>query len=399
MLGGNAEFLADAQLQKQGLDPIEHAEAYEEAWPETLAAFTEQVAAEHDEVVAAGGLYVVGSERHESRRIDNQLRGRSGRQGDPGESRFYLSLTDELMRRFNAEAMERAMAMFNVPDEQPIEHKWISKSIETAQKTVESMNTQMRENVLKYDDVMNRQRHTVYKDRRKVLNGADVSAELQGAVQRVVSEAVAEATTGFVEDWDLDHLWKVLGELYPISLSIDDYDRLDLTSEELEEDVTADAQRAYDTREDELGSERMRDVERQALLVVLDRQWREHLYEMDYLREGIGLRAMAQRDPLVEYKNEGALMFQNMMEAFMEEVVRYLFNFDVETVTAQLDASDLGLVKPVKDEQAMTYSGPSETGEAEQRGETKKSAFSGVGRNQKCPCGSGKKFKVCHGRS
>ncbi|GAB2479795.1 preprotein translocase subunit SecA [Luteococcus sediminum] len=428
MLGGNAEFLADQVLRNKGLDPVETPEDYEASWPEVLEQIEKQVASEHEEVAEAGGLYVVASERHESRRIDNQLRGRSGRQGDPGESRFYLSLGDDLMRLFKADVVERAMVSLKVPDDQPIEHKWISNSIESAQKQVEAQNFEIRKNVLKYDDVMNRQRHAIYADRRKVLEGADVEEQLRGNVRKVVEQLVRSRTEGFHEDWDLDTLWAEMSTLYPVALVKDEWtDETDVQT--MVEAFVEDSMGAYDEREEALGAENMREFERQVLLTVLDRKWREHLYEMDYLREGIGLRAMAQRDPLVEYQREGGTMFNAMMEAFMEEVVGFLFNLevqvdqtpqvglvqgadgapvDVETMLRELngqaeaerphiEAKGLGARRA----QELTYSAPDEQGEARARRAAPEEAdpFKGVGRNEACPCGSGKKFKLCHGRT
>ncbi len=331
ILGGNPEFLADKKLHDQGIDALENSEEYEELYPEVLREFEELVATEHEEVVKLGGLYVVGSERHESRRIDNQLRGRSGRQGDPGESRFYLSLGDDLMRLFKSDIVEWVLQALKVPDDQPIENKRVSSSIASAQGQVEAQNFEIRKNILKYDDVMNRQRHAVYGDRRKVLEGADVEARLRQTVDTVVRQYVAGATEGFAEDWDLEQLWTTMNTLYPVGLNRSDYEEQEnLDRGELAEAFVADAEAAYDRREEQLGAEVMRELERRVLLTVLDRKWREHLYEMDYLREGIGLRAMAQRDPLVEYQREGGDMFNLMMEAFMEEVVGFVFHLDVQ---------------------------------------------------------------------
>jgi preprotein translocase subunit SecA len=329
ILGGNPEFLADAVLRERGLDPVEDPEGYEAAWPEVEAEIKEQVAAEHDEVVEAGGLYVIGSERHESRRIDNQLRGRSGRQGDPGESRFYLSLGDDLMRLMKGDMVDWFMRALKVPDDVPIEDKRITKLILQAQEQVEAQHFETRKNVLKYDDVMNRQRYVVYSDRRKVLEGADVSDMLRDTVTKVVTSYVEGATEAFVEDWDFDQLWTTVKTLYPVRLKIADWEERDPKREELVAAFVKDAQAAYDDREEEIGEERMRNLERYVLLTVLDRKWREHLYEMDYLREGIGLRSMASRDPLVEYQREGAGMFATMMDSVMEEVVGFLFHVQV----------------------------------------------------------------------
>ncbi len=415
ILGGNAEFLADALLRTRGLDPVERPQEYEEAWPQALADIEEQVADEHEEVVALGGLYVVGSERHESRRIDNQLRGRSGRQGDPGESRFYLSLADDLMRLFKGDMIDRVLQVLKVPDEVPIENKQVTNAVQSAQEQVESQNFEMRKNVLKYDDVMNRQRHAVYGDRRTVLEGADVDAQLRSAASRVVEQVVRNHTEGFVEDWDLDQLWTELRTLYPVGLDRDDYNGLDLTAQQLVDDFDADVMAAYDAREAHLTPEIMRELERRVLLTVLDRKWREHLYEMDYLREGIGLRAMAQKDPLIEYQREGGQMFSAMMEAFMEEVVGYLFNLEVQVepiapvvgvvaddsgapvdVAAKLQAKGLAPTP----QRAVTYTAPGEDGAAVSHADAPAAdSLAKVGRNVLCPCGSGKKFKNCHGRN
>jgi len=330
ILGGNPEFLADALLRERGLDPVETPEEYEAAWPKAVEEITEQVAAEHDEVVEAGGLYVVGSERHEARRIDNQLRGRSGRQGDPGESRFYLSLQDDLMRLFKGDMVDWFMRALKVPDDVPIEDKRITKMIQNAQEQVEAQHFDTRKNVLKYDDVMNRQRFVVYQDRRRVLEGADIEDQLRETVTKVVTEYVEGATEGYVEDWDLDQLWAQMKTLYPVKVSESDFTDDDVDQKQLVETFVEDAQAAYDTREEEVGEETMRVIERQVLLTVMDRKWREHLYEMDYLREGIGLRSMAQRDPLIEYQREGAGMFAEMMDSVMEEVVSFLFRIQVQ---------------------------------------------------------------------
>jgi len=328
MLGGNPEFLTDLMLRERGIDPVENPEEYEAEWPGTLKELEAQVEGEHEEVVKAGGLYVVGSERHESRRIDNQLRGRSGRQGDPGESRFYLSLQDDLLRLFKSEMVERAMVSMNLPDDQPLEYKMFTRAIESAQKQVEAQHFEMRKDVLKYDDVMNRQRHAIYTDRRKVLEGADVDEQLQTTIDEVIDATVSSQTVGFADEWDLDALWAQMKSVYPPTISPKDFAGVD-SVQELEDAFSDDAHEVYQKREEELGESNMREFERQVWLTVMDRKWREHLYEMDYLREGIGLRAMAQRDPLVEYQREGAMMFDSMQQAFKEDVVSFLFNAQV----------------------------------------------------------------------
>ena len=336
MLGGNPEFRAVQALKKQGLDPQETAQQYEAAWDGALADAERAVKAEHDEVKDLGGLYVLGTERHESRRIDNQLRGRSGRQGDPGESRFYLSLQDDLMRLFNATLVDRFMQTARLEDEVPIESKMVTRSIASAQSQVEAQNYEIRKNVLKYDDVLNRQRQVIYDERRKVLEGADMQEQVRHFVNDVVGGYVDSATAeGYAEDWDLEQLWTAMRTLFPVSVGIDDVveragSRHGISAELLREELTSDAHHAYDRREVALGPETMRELERRVVMSVLDRKWREHLYEMDYLQEGIGLRAMAQRDPLVEYQREGFLLFEAMMDSIKEESVGYIFNIEVQ---------------------------------------------------------------------
>ncbi len=344
MLGGNPEHIAADELRSRGLSPVESPEEYEKAWPDALERATSSVKAEHDEVVEAGGLYVLGTERHESRRIDNQLRGRSGRQGDPGLSRFYLSLGDDLMRLFNASAVEMIMDRLNIPDDVPIESKMVSRAIRSAQTQVESQNFEIRKNVLKYDEVLNRQRTVIYDERRKVLNGVDLHEQIAHMVDDVIEGYVFGATAeGYPDDWDLEQLWTALRTLYPVSIPVDRYDedRAGLSAEQLIDDVREDARAAYVAREASLGiapngEPVMRELERRVLLSVMDRHWREHLYEMDYLQEGIGLRAMGQRDPLVEYQREGFDMFNAMMEAIKEEAVGFLFNVEVQTQSPQV---------------------------------------------------------------
>ncbi|PJK22755.1 preprotein translocase subunit SecA [Mycolicibacterium goodii] len=347
VLGGNVDFLADKRLRERGLDPVETPEEYEAAWHEVLPQVKAECAKEAEEVIAAGGLYVLGTERHESRRIDNQLRGRSGRQGDPGESRFYLSLGDELMRRFNGATLETLLTRLNLPDDVPIEAKMVSRAIKSAQTQVEQQNFEVRKNVLKYDEVMNQQRKVIYAERRRILEGEDLAEQAHKMLVDVITAYVDGATAeGYAEDWDLETLWTALKTLYPVG--IDHRDLIDsdavgepgeLTREELLDALIKDAERAYAEREKQIeeiaGEGAMRQLERNVLLNVIDRKWREHLYEMDYLKEGIGLRAMAQRDPLVEYQREGYDMFVGMLEALKEESVGFLFNVAVEAAPQQ----------------------------------------------------------------
>ena len=394
MLGGNPEFMADFELQRRGLSPVDNPVEYEAAWPEEIAKQKAAVAKDHEAVVALGGLYVLGTERHESRRIDNQLRGRSGRQGDPGESRFYLSLQDELMRRFNSALVERFLSAAGLPDNEPIESKMVSNAIRSAQTQVEAQNFEIRKNVLKYDDVMNRQREVIYGERRLVLEGEDISAQVQTFLaDTLIAYVNAETAEGYGEDWDLDRLWQALKLVYPIGFTADELvakigSRAALDVDYLADQILVDATAAYEKRQLELGAGVMRELERKVLLSVLDRKWREHLYEMDYLQEGIGLRAMAQRDPLVEYQREGYELFSAMMDGIKEELASLVFNVQV---SVQGDGSEVvaaGITEKPADLSALQYTAADESG-VSTKGE--------ISRNAQCPCGSGKKFKRCHG--
>ncbi|MEU8851359.1 preprotein translocase subunit SecA [Streptomyces sp. NPDC048384] len=353
-LGGNPEDLAEAELRQRGLDPEEHIEEWAAALPAALEKAEQAVKAEFEEVKDLGGLYVLGTERHESRRIDNQLRGRSGRQGDPGESRFYLSLGDDLMRLFKAQMVERVMSMANVPDDVPIENKMVTRAIASAQSQVEQQNFETRKNVLKYDEVLNRQREVIYGERRRVLEGEDLHEQVQHFMDDTIDAYVgAETAEGFAEEWDLERLWGAFKQLYPVKVTVEELedaagDRAGLTAEFISESIKDDIHDQYAAREAQLGSEIMRELERRVVLSVLDRKWREHLYEMDYLQEGIGLRAMAQKDPLVEYQREGFDMFTAMMEGIKEESVGYLFNLEVQ-VEQQVEEVPVEDTKPVAD--------------------------------------------------
>jgi preprotein translocase subunit SecA len=431
MLGGSVEFLADAELRKRGLEPAgETAEEYQAEWPGTVERIKAQVANEHDEVRELGGLYVVGTERHESRRIDNQLRGRSGRQGDPGESRFYLSLQDELMRLFKSDWVDRVLQVLKIPDDVPIENKRVTSAIANAQGQVESQNFESRKNVLKYDDVMDRQRKVIYAERREVLEGKDLQDQIRTFIDDTIVGYVTGATEDLAEEWDLEALWTALRQIYPVGVDHRTLEeqaggRANLDRDELIAALQQDAHEAYDRREAEIGETVMRELERRVVLSVLDRKWREHLYEMDYLREGIYLRAYSQRDPLVEYQREGFEMFATMMDGIKEESVGFLFNLEVSVEVEEEDEEVEEVLEPMRqpvpsfdqpretplirakglDQPAkpanLAYSAPSEDGEAEVKGVTATNAddeYASVGRNDRCPCGSGKKFKQCHGR-
>jgi preprotein translocase subunit SecA len=462
LLGGNPEFLASAELHQRGLDPVEDPEEYAKALEEVLPAWRDACDTEAAEVIGAGGLYVLGTERHDSRRIDNQLRGRSGRQGDPGESRFYLSLQDDLMKRFRAGAVEAVMERFNIPEDVPIESKMVTRQIRSAQTQIEGQNAEIRKNVLKYDEVLNKQRQVIYAERKRVLNGEDMHDQARLMIDDVVEGYVRGATAeGYAEDWDLEQLWINLRRLYPVTITIDDIveesggERSTVDQDFLVQQLKDDAQAAYEAREEELGVEAVRELERQVLLAVIDRKWREHLYEMDYLQEGINLRAYAQRDPVVEYQREGFDMFNQMMEGIKEEAVGFLFNLEVqveEAPTVTVDPSQAvplpGAVATEAEErvevrakglggsrrpQNLQYTSPAIDGEAgagapviqqqpsapalgiggdgpvparpahsranRQNQQPARAAQSsgGPSRNAPCYCGSGKKYKRCHG--
>ena len=476
MLGGNVEFLADQKLKEQGYSSDDTPEEYEKRWPEMLDSVKEQVKDEHEEVVKLGGLYVLGTERHESRRIDNQLRGRSGRQGDPGESRFYLSLEDDLMRLFNSQLVARMMSSKSMPEGEPIESKTVTKGVRNAQKSVESRNYEIRKNVLKYDDVMNKQRQVIYGERQAVLKGEDIHKDILRFISETITSYIRGAQKGSdkPEDWDADELWKALASVYPVSLDQDEtMDSLeglkgDKAVKALADKLVEDADSTYQKREDELGEKGSRQLERQVVLSVLDSKWREHLYEMDYLKDGIGLRGMGQRDPLVEYQREGYQMYNSMIDAIKEQTVQLLFNVDLKQIAAsqenerrareerkeneesqsepvsyqapeEPDAEDettdidetveehdegapAGSIQEDSEEDAAEDAvdegapapvGPAPISHAEGKVPANKRpkavedhspwsdgrTFPGTPRNAPCPCGSGRKYKMCHGQN
>ncbi|MDO4910265.1 MAG: preprotein translocase subunit SecA [Corynebacterium sp.] len=372
VLGGNADILADIELRERGLNPVDTPEEYEAAWDEAIAKAKERSKKLAEQVREAGGLYVLGTERHESRRIDNQLRGRAGRQGDPGKTRFYLSMRDELIVRFVGATMENMMNRLNVPDDVPIDSRMVTNAIKGAQAQVENQNFEMRKNVLKYDEVMNAQRKVVYAERREILEGMDVSAQVKDMITDTIQAYVMAATAeGYVEDWDLAKLWTAIGSLFTPRFT---YQELIDGSEygaagelrpqdlirALEEDALAQYQELEDAVSSIGGDEQMRNIERQVIMSVVDQKWREHLYEMDYLKEGIGLRAMAQRDPLVEYQKEGGDMFNAMKDAVKEESVRQLFMLRNQFVKAQ-EPEEIVVETPAEpDPQSLNTSGPEE---------------------------------------
>ncbi len=376
MLGGNAEFIAVTKLHQSGLNPNDNPEEFEARWDEVFAAVKSEVAVEAEKVVAAGGLYVLGTERHESRRIDNQLRGRSGRQGDPGESRFYLSLEDDLMRLFNSGAAAAIMKRAG-DDDMAIESKLVSRAIQSAQSQVEARNAEIRKNVLKYDDVLNRQREAIYGDRRQILDGASIKDKVTSFIERSITETVNQNTGSArnADDWDLEQLWIEMRQIFPVTISIHEvlaeYGSK-ITAADVIRELISDAMVQYGIREGSLGESAIRELERRVVLSVVDRRWRDHLYEMDYLKDGIGLRAMAQRDPLIEYQREGYTMFQAMMGMIREESVGFIFNLDVQVVPAggvtQVQAPAIAPVQLPTAE--LSYSAPNEDGDITIRGQS-----------------------------
>jgi len=431
-LGGSPEHLIRHELAKLGLQPGDP--DYEEHEARLLPELEARCEEDRKRVMEAGGLYIVGTERHESRRIDNQLRGRAGRQGDPGESRFFLSAEDDLVRLFAGERIYRILDRFGTTDDQgreePIEAGLLTRQIEKAQKKVEEQNFLIRKRVLDYDDVMNEQRRIIYAYRDEVLEGRDMGDQAREEIANMLTRIVDEFTAGdYSEDWDLEGLFARIAEIFPVSFGLEDVDPQSTNREELVERLVEDALRLYDERERELGEELMRVLERYLLLQTIDQRWREHLYDMDYLREGIGLRGLAQVDPLIAYKNEGFELFQDLMNTIWSDFARMIFNVEIsmevdgepeETIPDPAEASASNWVGGG----GLTYSAGSTTAtalgalagndaapsalgvaEAPQTSEEPASnvaqrrvdAIDQIGRNDPCWCGSGKKFKKCHG--
>jgi len=394
MLGGNSEYLARQEMAANGWDndryllfdmDDEERAKYEAEYEPILDRHKKQTEAEHEEVVELGGLYVLGTERHESRRIDNQLRGRSGRQGDPGESRFYLSLQDDLMRLFAAQRIESIMNRFKWPEDEPITARIVSRAIENAQKQVEAINFERRKNVLKYDEVMNTQRKIIYGDRRRILEGENLRDQTLDMIAEVIEGTVAQYVSAevFPEEWDLEGLVTTLQGTYPTALTVQELKENE-DSDELRDRVLQEAISAYERREQELGEEVMRELERMVVLSVTDNKWREHLHEMDYLEEGIHLRAYGQRDPLVEYQNEAHTMFEGMKGSIVEEFVRYIYRVELVRQDEPARPRPQRMVAGRSRQEAIA-------------GPTAGAASGKTPRNAPCPCGSGKKYKKCHG--
>ena len=427
-LGGDPEGMAHPYVVKQGLKPED--EGYKEEVEKIAAEYKDECAENGNEVRELGGLFICGTERHESRRIDNQLRGRAGRQGDPGASRFFLSAEDDVIRLFAGDRiykiLDRLGPVGDDGEEMPLEAKMLTKTVENAQKKVEEQNFLIRKRVLEYDDVMNEQRRVVYKYRGEILEGRDMSEIAREEMNGVIARLVEEYTPGdLIEDWDLPELDTQLHQIWPCAIDVAGLDAAGVDRESLKADLIDDAQEAYEERQEELGSEVMRYLERTLLLQVIDSRWREHLYDMDYLREGIHLRGFAQIDPLVAYKNEGYTMFQELMNGIWEEFSKLVFNVEIEiepetangfappanepeqldysggTIDAQPSALTQEAAEDVEEEtgrSAVGFSaGTSATLTTGSAATKVKSDQENLGRNDPCWCGSGKKFKKCHG--
>jgi preprotein translocase subunit SecA len=416
ILGGYPQGLATLDVLAEGL--LADSEEGKARYDELLGKYTEECSAEGDKIRSLGGLYVLGTERHESRRIDNQLRGRAGRQGDPGESRFYLSLEDELMRLFATGAMSWVMGKA-LPDDVPIEAKMVTKAIEKAQGTVESRNAEIRKDVLKYDEVMNEQRKVVYRRRQSILEGADLHEEAMQHLKTVIGREVdIFCPNDFAEDWNLENLVHDVSAYYPTAFTVAELAEA-TSAEQIRESLVNEAVQYYEQREAQLGPDVMREIERRVMLSIIDQRWREHLYEMDYLQEGINLRAMGQRDPLTEWQREGYDMFGQMIEAISDDFIRYVMHLDVVVETApQPDVRNVQYSAPddpsgdnsgmqvAAARQATAGGGDQEAGggsavavdEAPTQAPVVKGEHEKLGRNEKCWCGSGKKFKICHGK-
>jgi preprotein translocase subunit SecA len=431
MLGGNPDHLTQLELRKLGVGPDD--DSYQEMYDQVLPKIKKQVEAEREKVVELGGLFICGTERHESRRIDNQLRGRSGRQGDPGESRFYLSAEDDLMRLFAGDRIYRILDRLGPVDEhgeeQPIEAKMLTRTVENAQKKVEEQNFLIRKRVLEYDDVLNQQREIVYRYRREILEGRDMSEPAKDELRTVFDRLVAEYTQGdFVEDWDIDELFTQVAQIFPASFGPEDVVLDEVVRDELVDRLYEDALDRYGEREQELGSDLMRNLERMVLMQIIDNRWREHLFDMDYLREGIHLRGFAQRDPLVEYKNEGFQMFRDLMNSIWEDFAKYIFHVEIEIEPAEPERSFTPARSRTSSTRGLNYTGgegaaqPSAlygggeavgvaTGVGAEANGAEDEELAAlpevetrhvderdkVGRNDPCWCGSGKKYKKCHG--
>ena len=390
LLGGNAEFIARDLLRKDNIDPLT---ATPQQWNAAIAQVKPQIDKEHEEVVHVGGLHIIGTERHEARRIDNQLRGRSGRQGDPGSSRFYVSLEDDLMRIFAADRISGIMQRLGMEEGVPIESRFVSKQIENAQKRVEGQNFGYRKHVLEYDDVMNKQREAIYGLRRQLLEGEDQKEYLMGIADDIMIELVSThaSESTHPDEWDLNGLQTAVLSQFGFDFRAEGIDPAQLSSKEIEDRLIAKAHEKYDQKEAIIGSAAMRYHERMLMLQIVDAQWKDHLLAMDHLKEGIGLRGYGQRDPLVEYKKESYELFEGLMGRIEEDTLRFLFL--LQPVEEQKQAEQIERKRKRTEFIMSQQSGNGGNGAPQQV----KRDSAKVGRNDPCPCGSGKKFKKCHG--
>ncbi|PYS17728.1 MAG: preprotein translocase subunit SecA [Acidobacteria bacterium] len=389
LLGGNAEFMARDVLRKREIDPLS---ATPQQWNEAIAQVKPQIDKEHEEVVQVGGLHIIGTERHEARRIDNQLRGRSGRQGDPGSSRFYVSLEDDLMRIFAADRISGIMQRLGMEEGVPIESRFVSKQIENAQKRVEGQNFSYRKHVLEYDDVMNKQREAVYGLRKQLLEGEDQKEYLMGIADDIIIDLVARHASEKThpDEWDFNGLQTAILQQFGFDFRAEGLDPSHMSSKEIEEALIAKAHEKYDQKETLIGSPPMRYHERMLMLQIVDSHWKDHLLAMDHLKEGIGLRGYGQRDPLVEYKKESYTLFEDLMGRIEEDTLRFLFL--LQPVEEKKQAEQIER-KRRRAEFVLSQQNNGGDGASRQvKRDTPK-----IGRNDPCPCGSGKKFKKCHG--
>jgi len=397
MLGGNPEFIAKGEMRKKGFDEhvISLADSFtdindpeileaREVYKELLTKAKEAIKDENKKVIAAGGLHIIGTERHEARRIDNQLRGRSGRQGDPGSSRFFVSLEDDLMRLFGSERIQGIVETLGMPDDEPLEHSMLSKSIENAQKRIEGRNFSIRKHVLQYDDVMNKQREVIYTERRKVLEGEDLRKDILTMVESIIDTAVAIYTEGikYPEEWDLNGIEEYLGNIIPLKgqIKIDNIE--EQTRESLKEELLQLSTKLYEEKEREIGEPVIRELERVILLRAVDTKWMDHIDAMDQLKQGIGLRALGNEDPVRAYQTEGFDMFEEMIKSIQEDTVRNLYNLQR---AENMERKRVAEVTSTNRGESVTKRKPVVKGQK-------------IGRNDPCPCGSGKKYKKCCGK-
>jgi len=427
LLGGNPKFMATdllrrGEVRRDGLEPGEYervlAEVRDmqryglletddpESYATALAKVRKEIEAEHKKVVELGGLHILATERHEARRIDNQLRGRAGRQGDPGSSRFYLSLEDDLLRLFAQERIAKIMEKLGMEEGEPIEHPWVTRAIETAQKRVEAHNFEIRKHLLEYDDVMNNQRKLIYSERKQLLEGEEVRDVIDGMIEEVLDETVGLYVDeeAYPENWDMVGLAEAMKRQFDVEVSWTKEETEGLTPALIKDDLLAKIKAAYQKKEAQVGSDMMRYLERMLMLQVVDSQWKDHLLAMDHLKEGIGLRGYGQKDPLVEYKREGFEMFEAMEARISRDTIAFLMKVQVAVEAERTaDAQDLSAVPLARPADGRSRREPTLTPARSLRSAAASAPAlapamkAKVGRNDPCPCGSGKKYKKCCG--